>query len=199
MNLVVHQLLSFRNPSWQVGNHLGESVKGKKYLDFEPEIQKGILLHRFIDSYSDLDPVVKRSTFQLHQNYGKFSPIIIDVYYDFLLIKNWKRFTLQPFEEFKQECYALLSSRYDIYPEKLIRFTEAMIMYDWYEAYSHYEGLESILQNMGRRTKFQNNMHMAVKDLYINEQQFEEDFLTFFPDLIKKTRQFLQIEETPYI
>ncbi|MDO5655840.1 MAG: acyl carrier protein phosphodiesterase [Flavobacteriaceae bacterium] len=193
MNLVLHQLLSFRNPQWQIGNHLGEVIKGKQFLQFEPQIQKGILLHRFIDTFSDSHASVKSSSAHLHFNHSKFSPIIIDVYYDFLLIKNWESFTQQSFTEFKLECYRLLLENMDLFPEKLQRFTHAMVEYDWFESYGNYEGLEKILSNMSRRTKFQNNMHWAVKDLYLNEAKFELDFMLFFPELIEKVCMFLEI------
>lgn len=193
MNLVMHQLLSFENPAWQVGNHLGEIVKGKKYLDYVPEIQKGILLHRFIDSYSDSHPMVKSSTSKLHKNYSKFSPIIVDVYYDFLLIKNWPMFVKQDFESFRKNCYQVLQESEHLYPPKLLKFTQALIKYDWFEKYSTYDGLEITLTNMGTRTTFQNNMHMAVRDLYLNEASFEEDFLRFMPDMIQESKEFLEI------
>ena len=45
MNFVAHQYLSFKQQSLQIGNLLGETVKGKQYLDFPDDIQKGILLH----------------------------------------------------------------------------------------------------------------------------------------------------------
>lgn len=193
MNLVTHQLLSFDNPDWQVGNHLGEIVKGKKYLDYPPGIQKGILLHRFIDSYSDSHPIVKNSTSKLHKNYSKFSPIIIDVYYDFLLIKNWELFSSEDFESFKTKCYQVLKDSEHLYPPKLLKFTQALIKYDWFEKYKTYEGLEITLTNMGSRTTFQNNMHMAVRDLYLNETSLEEDFLLFMPDIVRECKIFLEI------
>lgn len=194
MNLVMHQFLSFDHAQWQVGNHMGEVVKGKQYLNYEAEIQTGILLHRFIDSYSDAHPLVKNSSKRLHGNYGKFAPIIVDVYYDFLLIKNWETFNIQSFTGFKNACYVLLSSQMNSYPDKLKKFTQAMVKYDWFGAYSTYDGLELILKNMSKRTKFQNNMHMAVKDLYMHESGFEQDFLAFFPDLLDSTCNFLGIE-----
>ena len=194
MNLVVHQLLSFQNPKWQIGNHMGEVVKGNKYLDFEEEIQKGILLHRFIDSYSDAHPAVKNSTKTLHKNHHKFSPIIIDVYYDFLLIKNWTEFSEISFHDFKENCYSLFLENMELFSTKLKQFTQALIDYDWFSAYGTYDGLEVTLKNMGARTKFQNNMHLAVKDLYMNEENFEQDFLEFLPDMISKSKNFLGLK-----
>lgn len=194
MNLVMHQLLSFDRLPWQVGNHLGEVVKGKKYLEFPDEIQRGILLHRFIDSYSDQHKMVKQSTTRLHKNYRKFSPIIVDVYYDFLLIKNWHLFSEQSFDDFKQKCYQVLADSTDLYPPKLRKFTDALIKYDWFEKYSTYEGLEITLTNMSSRTTFENNMHMAVRDLYLNETQFEEEFLAFIPEITLACEEFLGLK-----
>lgn len=193
MNLVMHQLLSFEQKDLQIGNHLGEAVKGKKYLNFPEEIQKGILLHRFIDTFSDSHPKVKNSSSILHQNHSKFSPIIIDVYYDYLLIKNWSKFSDVDFEDFKNNVYKVLQSAEHLYPPSLLRFTRALIDHDWFEMYKTYEGLEITLTNMGKRTKFQNNMHKAIPDLYLNEAKFESDFLFFMPEIYEACKKFLQI------
>lgn len=193
MNLVAHQLLSFNNPQWQIGNHMGEIVKGKKYLDFEPEIQKGILLHRLIDSYTDEHEIVHRSTSYLHKDYGKYSPIIVDIFYDFLLIKNWHLFSDEIFEDFIKNSYKTLENGLELYPHKLKIMTKAMIKYNWFAEYGRYEGIEKTLKALSQRTKFQNEMYSAVKDLYMNEDKFEEDFLAFFPELKKECKKFLEL------
>ena len=71
MNFVAHQYLSFENQSLQIGNLLGETVKGKQYLDFPEEIQKGILLHRSIDTYTDSHETVKKSSSYFHETQHK--------------------------------------------------------------------------------------------------------------------------------
>ncbi|MGI9526408.1 MAG: ACP phosphodiesterase [Weeksellaceae bacterium] len=193
MNLVAHQLLSFNNPSWQIGNHLGEVVKVKHYLKYPEPIQKGILLHRLIDSYTDQHPIVKRSSTYLHKDYGKYSPVIVDIFYDFILIKNWDKFSEVPFKEFKNNCYHLLNENMPLYPPKLKLMTNALIKYDWFQAYGSYEGIEKTLRGLSVRTTFQNNMYKAVKDLYMKESDFEEDFLDFYPDLIHECKRFLEV------
>lgn len=194
MNLVAHQLLSFNHPQWQVGNHLGEVVRGKKFMDYDAEIQKGILLHRFIDSFTDEHASVKKSTARLHQNYGKYSPIIVDIYYDFLLIKHWDSFCETDFESFRKNCYRILGENMELYNDKLRKMTQAMIQYDWFYEYGTYDGLERTLSALSSRTKFSNNMYMAVKDLYMDEDKFEADFLEFFPDVYAQCKGFLEIE-----
>ena len=59
MNYVAHQVLSFGDPNLQLGNLLGEVVKGNQYQQYSPNLQKGILLHRQIDTFTDAHPIVK--------------------------------------------------------------------------------------------------------------------------------------------
>ncbi len=196
MNLVAHQLLSFQNENWQLGNYLGEMVRGKKYEDYQPEIQKGILLHREIDSYTDTHPEVRKSTARLHKNYGKFSGVIVDIFYDYLLIKNWDTFSEQTFENFKENVYHLLGYHMDEYSAKLQKFTYYLIRDDWYEKYSTLDGIDQTLRGMSARTKFPNNMYQASKELYLHEDLFEQDFLAFFPDIIQHSKEFLGFTKT---
>ena len=82
MNLVAHQYLSFNQPDIQVGNYLGEVVKGNKYLNYPKTISQGILLHRAIDYFTDENEIVKKSTSYFHATQHKYAPIIIDLMYD---------------------------------------------------------------------------------------------------------------------
>lgn len=107
MNYVAHQVLSFDDPNLQLGNLLGEVVKGNQHQKYSPNLQQGILLHRHIDTFTDAHPIVKESSALLHADQGKFSPIVIDVIFDYFLIEHWENFVAQPFESFKQNCYQL--------------------------------------------------------------------------------------------
>jgi acyl carrier protein phosphodiesterase len=46
MNHLAHLFLSFGDPKIMVGNFIADSVKGKQFLSFAPEIQHGIILHK---------------------------------------------------------------------------------------------------------------------------------------------------------
>ncbi|MDO5510965.1 MAG: ACP phosphodiesterase [Weeksellaceae bacterium] len=185
MNFVAHQYLSFDDAGLQLGNHLGEVVKGKKYLEYAPEVQRGILLHRYIDSYTDAHPVTRRSVSLIRSDYGKFSGILIDIFYDFFLIKDWSKFSTQPFEEFKRDRYAFFEAEMPNFPPKLKFLTQFLISQDWFDRYSTMEGVELTLRNLSLKTKFENRMHEASKALYKNEKKLHQDFLQFFPQLIE--------------
>ena len=56
MNYLAHLVLSGKNEEVLFGNFIADAVKGKSYLTWSKNIQKGILLHRFIDHYTDTNP-----------------------------------------------------------------------------------------------------------------------------------------------
>ena len=84
MNYLAHLYLT-RNyhEEVSVGNFIADAVKGQKAIANYPEqIQKGIRIHREIDTFTDTHPLVKNGTKRLHSKYGKFAGIIVDIFYD---------------------------------------------------------------------------------------------------------------------
>lgn len=192
MNLVAHQYLSFNNPSLQIGNLLGEVVKGNRYLDYPLSIQNGILLHRAIDSFTDNHPIVKKSCSYFHESQSKYSPIIIDLIYDYFLIKHWRKFHPISFQQFKENCYDLFHYNYDNFPDTLKEIIDHLLRYDWFENYSTIEGIQKTLNGISKRTKFENNLTSATKTIQNHLQNLEEDFLTFFPELVEFCKNYIQ-------
>lgn len=191
MNLVAHQLLSFNDKDLQIGNLLGDYIKGNKYLMFPDKIKIGILLHREIDSFTDSHEIVKKSASYFHSSQHKFSPIIIDVIYDYFLIKHWHLFSKIPFDIFKENCYQLFQNRYNNLPEKLQTKISYLIKYDWYNNYKTIDGVQKTLKGIGKQSKFDNNLDNIIPEFKINFNDLENDFLIFYPKLIKHCKTFL--------
>ena len=57
MNYLAHLLLSGNDEDVIFGNFIGDAIKGKQYQDYSGSIQKGILLHRQIDTFTDSHPI----------------------------------------------------------------------------------------------------------------------------------------------
>jgi acyl carrier protein phosphodiesterase len=53
MNYLAHAYLSFGIPEITLGNLISDFVKGKKKNDYPAAIQRGIMLHRAIDTFTD--------------------------------------------------------------------------------------------------------------------------------------------------
>ena len=57
MNYLAHIYLSGANRKVAVGNFIGDFVKGNSYDIYPLSFQKGILLHREIDHFTDTHPI----------------------------------------------------------------------------------------------------------------------------------------------
>ncbi len=191
MNIVAHQLLSYNIADIQIGNVLGEIVRGKDYQNYPKSIATGILLHRNIDTFTDSHPVVKETTSIFHKSYGKFAPIITDVIYDYFLIKNWHLFCEEEFQHFKESCYKLVRSKEILFPKRLNTILISLIEDDWFEKYRSFEGIEWTLYNLSKKSKFHSNMGNSLKEIYLQEKNIERQFLNFYPQIQKFCREFI--------
>lgn len=184
MNYLAHLYLSGNNDFVRIGNFIADGIKGKKYKSFQTDIQKGILLHRQIDWFTDGNEIVLQSKKRLNKRYGHFKGIIIDILYDHYLAKNWKNYSDIPLEKFTHSFYNNLRDNYDILPKKIQFMLPFMIREDWITNYANIQGIEKVLIGMNRRTKDRGQMNLAIEDLQNNYSEFENDFTIFFKSLI---------------
>ena len=183
MNYLAHIYLSNENEGITIGNFIADEIKGKKYTTFPKEIQKGILLHRGIDSFTDFHPTVRLSTKRLHKNYGHYSGVIVDILYDHFLAKNWNNYHEQPLEEYIEKFYELLRNSFNILTPRIKRMMCYMISDNWLLSYATVEGISKILVKMNRRTNNTSNMNFAVIELEEYYEEFENEFTSFFEEL----------------
>lgn len=183
MNYLAHIYLSGEDEQLKIGNFIADSVKGKKYSFFPDRIQKGIILHRAIDTYTDSHPVVKKSVHRLFPNYSHYSAVIVDILYDHFLAANWDDYSNVPLEEYAAGFYDLLNNNYEILPVRVQHFLPYMIEDNWLLSYASVDGIGRILHQMDYRTTNKSNMKLAVKELELYYSEFGEEFKIFFKDL----------------
>lgn len=184
MNFLAHIYLSGENELLKIGNFMADGIRGKDYLQFDPEIQKGVLLHRLIDTFTDAHPVYRQSKHRLHEKYGHYSGVIMDIFYDHFLAKNWSKYHQQDLKTFADVFYQSLQNNYDQLTEKTKKMMPYMIARNWFVSYATVEGLEMILFQMDYRTKHRANMQEAIKELLQFQNEFENEFIIFFQELI---------------
>jgi len=195
MNYLAHIYLSGDNKEVTIGNFIADGIKGKDYENFPTQIQRGILLHRGIDSFTDQHPTVRKSTARLHKNYGHYSGVIVDILYDHFLAKNWKNYHEQPLEEYVQDFYKLLNSKYEQLPSRIQMMMPFMISNNWLLSYETIPGIAKILEQMNRRIKNISNMDLAVVELKQYYTEFEDEFTSFFAELESFSKdKLLQLE-----
>lgn len=61
MNFLAHIYLSGDNDLIKIGNFMADGIRGKQFEHFPEDVQKGIVLHRFIDTYTDSHDIFRQS------------------------------------------------------------------------------------------------------------------------------------------
>ncbi len=187
MNFLAHIYLSGEDPEVQIGNFMADAVKGSSYKNFNPKVQSGILLHRFIDSYTDAHPVFRKSKSRLHgKQFGHYSGVIMDLFYDHFLAANWSEFHAKTLEIYVAEFYQVISQYKETTPERTQHLIPYMISQNWLLQYQSIEGLNTILSQMNRRTKGRSNMDQAAEELQRHYHLFEMEFFDFFKMIQKE-------------
>tara|TARA_B110000046_G_scaffold139515_1_gene145993 strand:- start:1116 stop:1697 length:582 start_codon:yes stop_codon:yes gene_type:complete len=191
MNYLAHIFLSDGQPEIMIGNFIADSIKGSKYNVYPAEIQKGILLHRQIDTMTDAHPAFRNSTKRLHKNYGHYSGIIVDIFYDHFLAKNWTDYSDVPLADYIQEFYKILRNNFELLPDNIQKMTPLMMESNWLLSYAGLEGIDRVLGGMNRRTKNRSGMDKAGQELREFYTLFEADFKVVMKDLQKLSTAYL--------
>lgn len=185
MNFLAHVYLSGDDSRTMVGNFIGDFVKGRNlHEQFEPSIVKGIELHRAIDAFTDTHPVVKQSKVRLRATYRHFAPVIVDVFYDHFLAKDWSMYHPQTLTDFAHQTYQTLMTFDAILPESARKLLPYMINGNWLLNYAQVEGIQRALTGMTRRSSYDSKMDESINDLRQHYASFNEEFRLFFPELI---------------
>lgn len=183
MNFLAHIYLSGDNDLIKIGNFMADGIRGKQFESFPAEIQKGIILHRAIDTYTDAHPIFRQSTKKLHKKYHHYAGVIIDIFYDHFLAKNWKAYSDENLDGFVKKFYDSLTENHDILSEKTQRIMPIMFRENWLVSYQTIEGINHILTQMDRRTKNTSKMQFATAELKEFYSEFETEFTAFFEEL----------------
>ena len=191
MNFLAHIYLSGENDLIKIGNFMADGIRGKQFEHFPQDVQKGIVLHRFIDTYTDSHDIFRKSTKRLHDRYHHYAGVIVDIVYDHFLAKNWSQYSDEKLELFVNRFYNSLHDNYDILTEKTQGLMPYMIERNWLLSYRTTDGIQNILTQMDRRSKNISQMQYAVEELIEFYDEFEEEFTLFFEEMRKQAKRKL--------
>jgi acyl carrier protein phosphodiesterase len=196
MNFLAHAHLSGNNNQLLIGNFIADSVKGRDFNHFPEGMRQGIVLHRQIDSFTDSHHVFKKSLGTIRSAHGKYSGIVVDIFFDHFLALNWNYFEKSFLADFANHVYLLLTNSFEILPERTKRLLPYLIAQNWLVGYANFTELEQVFYGMDRRTQLASGMRNSVKTLKENYDVLERDFFQFYPEL----QQFVakEIDKIPF-
>lgn len=184
MNHLAHIYLSGNDEGLMIGNYIADYIRGNKFYQFPEAIQKGVKLHRAIDTYTDKHPVVRKTTKLVMPILGKFSGVAADIYFDYFLANRWNNFHTDKLENFAKNTYSTINNNWNHIPEKGRRFYGYMVANDLLVNYRDMDTLRMVFNGIDSRTKFESNLPEAVNQLNLFHQEIEQHFEEFFNDLI---------------
>ena len=119
MNYLAHIYLSGTHTELRFGNFIADAVPGKQYEGYAKGIQDGILLHRAIDTFTDQHPIFRKHSKLLFPDFGHYSRVIVDMFYDHFLASLWNNYHPQTLEMFSADFIMKLNNKRNFYPIKL--------------------------------------------------------------------------------
>lgn len=194
MNYLAHLYLSGDEEKTMVGNFIADHVKGKSFEKFPNDIQKGILLHRQIDSFTDAHPKFREAKKLFHDGFGLYSGIIVDLLYDHVLAAKWENYSNKTLRSFSKRSHAILLTNYRHLPARVQAFLPILIQNRRLESYATVDGIIQSIELMSRYTSLPKNSKYAKQILMENQDYFSENFETFMNDMIEHVTSSHEIE-----
>jgi acyl carrier protein phosphodiesterase len=190
MNFLAHQYLSFGSPPVMAGNFLADTLRGSYTHLLPPQVLHGVLLHRFIDSYTDAHPTVLESRKLLYPYFSKYAAVVQDVFYDHFLASAWGSYHAHDLGAFAKRVYATLATYSELFNERAARTYHYMSLQGWLEGYAHREGLHRAMSGLSRRARFPSNMENSLQALDAHNRELQDHFRDFFPALEAEAKSY---------
>ncbi|MDN6279699.1 MAG: acyl carrier protein phosphodiesterase [Psychroflexus sp.] len=191
MNYLAHIYLSGDDTKLMLGNFMADSIKGKDYLKYHDDIQRGILLHREIDTFTDSHPIVMESKAKFYSVLHHYSGVAVDVLYDHVLAKNWQRYNAEKLEDYVSNIYETLTNHKVFLTKNVLNFLPIMIEYNWLVSYRNVDSIDQILKQMNRRIKHRVDLSAAVPIMVDQQAEFDREFEIFFEDIRQHVKDYM--------
>lgn len=188
MNYLFHLYLCDHSPEGFLGSLMGDFVKGRLDDTYPNSIRRGIELHRRIDSFAHSNATVRRSLQRLDPSYRHYRGILVDIFYDHFLARNWSRHADLPLADFARRVYRALETHHPMLPPGLQRIAPRMIAHNWLESYRDLDTVDVVLGRIAARISRPNPLAGGIVELRRHYQGLEEDFTRFLPEAVACAR-----------
>ena len=182
MNYLAHLHLGGQRPEELLGSLYGDFVKGLLHGQYSPEIERGIQLHRSIDVFTDNHPLVGQSLSRFTRTRRRYAGIVLDVFFDHCLARDWSQYAEGPLERFTSDFYRVLVAEQQL-PRRLATIAPHMAAHDWLGSYRDFAVLEQVFNGIARRLSSPEELAGAMQDLKTLYEPLSEDFRAFYPQL----------------
>jgi acyl carrier protein phosphodiesterase len=183
MNFLAHLYLTRHSDDAMLGGLLGDFVSSAELVHYPAEVQREIQLHRRIDSYTDRHPAVLAAKSVFPEGRRRYAGILLDVYFDHLLARDWDRYHPVALEEFSRNFYAVLMAQ-PVLPERLRAILPSFVRHDWLGSYRDRDSIDHAVRRIATRlSRNGDKLVQCIPILREHETIVERRFEEFFPEL----------------
>lgn len=190
MNYLAHAYLSYSDGQL-VGNMIADFIRNRERFLYPGEIQKGIALHRAIDTFTDGHP-------EIHEAKKIFSPLVrlyagafVDVSFDFFLANKLAE-NQEDFKKFTEKVYQKLWINESFLPENFRKMLVPMEKDNWLFNYQNDWGIGYSMRNVKRKAKYLDEEIPVFEAFLKHKSQIKTHFNNFFPELEAYSRNFVE-------
>ena len=185
MNFLAHALLAGDAAPDRIGGLLGDFVKGLLPAGLPPDLASGVALHRAIDSFADRHPAFIASCARVSPLRRRVSGVLVDLFYDHLLARDWGEHGSGTLEDYTAQIYAALDDFSAHLPEKANEVAARMREYDWLTSYRRFEAVGEAIDRMAvYRLRRANPLAGGIEEFLADPDGFADDFRKFLPDAL---------------
>ncbi|UVE18664.1 ACP phosphodiesterase [Pseudomonas sp. LS44] len=188
MNYLAHLHLGGSQPAQLLGSLYGDFVKGLLAGRYAADIEAAIRVHRRIDAFTDQHPLVIQAKARFPVERRRVAGIVLDVFFDHCLARNWALFADEPLGVFTSRVYRVLEAEPAL-PERLALLAPRMAAQDWLGSYENYTVIGQVIGNIGHRLSRPEVLDGVMDEVARLYDPLSEDFLAFYPELQKFARE----------
>lgn len=183
MNYLFHLQLSDPAPLCRLGNLMGDFVKGRlNPAEWPPQLFAGLTQHRALDRFAHHQPVVRASKERLHPRFGLLRSVIIDIFYDHFLARNWSAWVGGELEAFSAEIYRSMQQHDPLLVPGFRAVARRMAENDWLTSYREAEIIALVLRRMSQRLRRPNLLEESFEELDRCRRELEQDCCEFLQE-----------------
>lgn len=189
MNYLAHSFLAFSDGQI-VGQFLEDDIRNNQRYDFPEEIQKGITLHRAIDTFTDSHPEISEAKKVFSPLVRLYSGAFVDVAMDYFLACDDSLLNADEWKAHSLKIYRVLNENKHYFSENFFKKLSRMESDDWLYNYREDWGIKYSIQNVLNKAKYLEK-DLPVFELFLeNKQKLKEKYDIFFPQLLAYCKAF---------
>ena len=188
MNFLAHFHLAWPDPGLIAGGLEGDYYKGPLRGELDPDIERGVKLHRAIDAYTDSHTLIVELRRQFPQPLRRYAGILIDIAFDHYLTRHWASYSAIPLDTFTHSIYRTLADHQALLSPHCAKMVERVITYDVLNRYHDWNAVPETAGRVGQRLRRGNPLLNVHDELSPLRENLESTFLCFYPQLVTFSR-----------